>query len=200
MTNANTYALQEQLDAINKKLPPAINATMLYNRGNPTLQFAVRYEQRGKKHSLGTFLTVDGALTALFEHKYRGMVKISDSELAARTLVIMNTIEKIADTRKLAAGDLSGKHETSMEKITELLDYRGQSTMPFACEGSIDMMDEAGNLFTLSKDLQNRYMDWLQKGFGNPYKVTAPTVIAVVAPILSDDEYNKMMGLDDEET
>lgn len=207
MSSKYVPAIQAEIDAINDKLPPAIAASVLFNRGQPLMQFSVRYEHKGKKHSLGTFLTIDGALTALFEHKYRGLVKISSEELAARVERMMVATGTGAAATVPAAGTATAtgaatavinKQSLSMEKIAKILAYTGEFSWQFPFDKPLDRMDESGEMFTITGEMQSAFVRW-ESGIDDSQPLNKPAPVAEVSKQeVSDAEYEKLMRLDED--
>ena len=174
MTQKFHPIIQAELDAINDKLPPAIRATLVFSRGVRSVQFSVRYEHKGRKHSLGSFLTVDGALTALFEHKYKGLVKISPEELQARIdTVRLADLQAGMGQENISPAGVAGvagqsldksldKNEARMLELQELFYHTGTPGHELLGERTLERMDAKGNLHIITPALQIAYNIWLQ--------------------------------------
>ena len=65
------------LTELNNKLPSGIRAVLVRNK----LHYVVRTSHLGKKHSLGTFLSLDLAIAKLAEFKIKKMTTITDDEI-----------------------------------------------------------------------------------------------------------------------
>ena len=108
------------LTELNNKLPPGIRAVLVRNK----LHYVVRTSHRGKKHSLGTFLSLDLAIAKLAEFKIKKMTTITDDEIE---LVADDITAAIAEQAlSTAAPKISTPEDEQRAILQQALDDQGQ--------------------------------------------------------------------------
>jgi hypothetical protein len=85
----------QELDALNAKLPRGIKAAYVKNK----IHYAVRSSIRGKKVSLGTFLSLEAAIKALTQFKLKVSMEINP-ELVADEVTNLLTQQAIKESEK----------------------------------------------------------------------------------------------------
>lgn len=134
--------LNNDLQSINNELPPGVKATLRMDSNRVFVNYSVRYEHKGKKHSLGMFLDKDSAIRALLEHKYRGATITPAKELEARTQLLMLTATKQAADAMADSQAAKPRELLSDERILELLAIKGMFDWQFEEEVAIDVMED----------------------------------------------------------
>ena len=100
------------LTELNNKLPPGIRAVLVRNK----LHYVVRTSHQGKKHSLGTFLSLDLAISKLAEFKIKKMTTITEDEI---DLVADDITASIAEQSLSAAAPKIATPEDEQRSILQ---------------------------------------------------------------------------------
>ena len=154
-----------QLDAINKELPPGIKASLMLSGSKVYISYTVRYQRGTKKHSLGTFLTKDGAISAMIEHKFKGLTTKSDAELNAQMQLMMASAVKQMEDQ--IAEIAKPRESLTMETIGRLLlEVKGLHMWQVPGRGEpheehdIDVTDTDGVTYTITPQQQSDWLAW----------------------------------------
>jgi len=154
--------LNNDLQSINNELPPGVRATLRMDNNRIYVNYSVRYEHKGKKHSLGVFLDRESAIRALLEHKYRSATVTPAAELQARTQLMAINATSQRDTAMIEVA--KPREALTRERIVELLVIKGMYDWQLTGDEAIDVMDDAGVMHTITVEDQRNYNDWKQAG------------------------------------
>jgi hypothetical protein len=150
--------LTKQLKEINSALPKSVTAKLAVSGNTVFIQYSVRYESGGKKHSVGTFLTKSGAVRALVEHKVTGAIATNADEALARSELAMDSIGvKIGNEAVKAVA--APVHAMSNEFIAELLELKGILHWQVFGEENIEVM-KSDILYTITPAEQSAWLVW----------------------------------------
>jgi uncharacterized protein YciI len=199
--------LTNQLADIQYTLDKGITVKLIVDGGRVYFQYDVRVMRRGKRATLGPFFTADGAIDALYSFKRSGIATISKKEIEAKSAVAVARIDTLVAL------------ETSTEilpmiKLEELFAFNNILPYHITAEKVLSLPDERGEVWAVTPAMQSAYNNWqheqylanqdkeetMQEGITSDLASKLPIKEQAMSDVMSDDEYNKMMGLDDEET
>ena len=215
------------LKELNSFLIAGVQAQLSWRQGTPLISFSVRYMQNGKRHSLGVFNTYDGAVNALITHKYKHAISLSTDEINSRLEQIMTlsadrTASLLEDALQSVAGTAKDAHFSETAKVDlVMMEYiyanvsvdKFDSGKPFDYFYQVNESEE-GKMYTITPKMvrafyenmnrktaeskqqskeQNNGEDKEQEDKGS----LPPNSEEMREPEMSDEEYNKLLGLDD---
>ena len=220
--NSISQQIQYALEGINKYLPAGITAKEAMFGNRRIIQYHVRYTQDGKKHSVGVFMTREAAITALVNHKVRKMIVVDASHhkrMEALYLGLVNSsissfAEETSDIANTVAKTIKIEKELNLALMTEFMRIKP----PHEIEAGKDYdfvwrVEDGGDdkLCTITAKMirawyakieEEAKIERLKKeqGYVSPLAESSPALqkeSELNAEQLSDEEYNKLMGLDD---
>lgn len=149
-----------QLLAIQANLKPGITASLQVNGGKVYLSYSARVQVRGKRQSLGTFLTPEGAIEAIIHAKYgqSDVRRVEAAEINAKMQLMMN--DAVAEMAKQVEQIAKPRESLTMEEIERLLAIRGLFYWNCTCEADVDVMDADDQMYTITKEQQSAYLRW----------------------------------------
>lgn len=195
---------KQALKEIQSKLEPGITISLRYDDGVLYPQYTVRAQRKGKRETLGSYYTIEGANDALYSFKRTGIAVINEEEYKAIGIVksINSNTPTITDEEKA---------KLTYVRIIELLTLNNMFTWQVFGEEVIKLKTEEDNVFVYftpvrQSEFNKEHHEALsaQEELDAVFKDT-PSERAASSELseeqdMSDDEYNKMMGLDDEES
>jgi hypothetical protein len=189
---------KQALKDLQAKLEPGITVSLRYDEGILYPQYTVRAQRKGKRETLGTFYTVAGANDALYSFKRTGAVVINDEEYKAAGVV------KTLNANMFMPASHAGGEKLAYDRIVELLGINNMHTWQLFGEEVIRLVteDEAVVVY-LTPARQTEFNKEHNEALDNADTVSldiASLDSGNVKPYISDADYNKMLGLDDEET
>ncbi len=216
--------LQSKLSSIlaelNAKLPAGIIAKEARFGRKTIIQYHVRYMQDGKRYSVGVFLTVEAAIHALINHKVQKMIVVDASHRARLEQLYLELANHVdSDVIEQAAIIVSGSKGLAVHSMNvPLMEAFMQSKPAHEIEekkdydflwskelGGDDRMYKITSkmIFNYYRKLENDMLssvDKEQEDSHLPISAT-PQIMSKHKSSdlsnLSDEEYNKLLGLDD---
>ena len=137
----------QSIEDLNKQLPKGIKATLVNNE----MHFVVRTSFKGKKYSLGTFLSLDAAIRALAEFKIKQTYAVAAKDIAD---IVSSTLaeqqvkikSKIKDTQKQTP------LATDVDLLREYIDMNGPHLLGSGNE-AIHITLEDGTIKHVNKEV-----------------------------------------------
>jgi len=190
---------KQALKDLQGKLEPGITVALRYDDGILYPQYTVRAQRKGKRETLGTFYTVAGANDALYSFKRTGAVVINDEEYKATGIV------KALNYGTFTPASLAESERLSYARIVELLTINNIHTWQLFGDEVIKLVTEDETVVVyLTPGRQTEFNKEHNEALDSLDVINAVVNDSVGAvssePHISDDEYNKLLGLDDEET
>lgn len=217
--------LSSILAELNAKLPAGIIAKEARFGRKTIIQYHVRYMQDGKRYSVGVFLTVDAAIHALINHKVQKLIVVDASHRARLEQLYLelanqsnlDIIEQAAIISTSGKGlAVHGLNIPLMEAFTqskpahEIEEKKDYDFLWSKEQGGDDKMYKITSkmIFNYYRKLENDLaMDSpasTEAEDKEPPDVANPQIMSKHKSSelnrlseLSDEEYNKLLGLDD---
>lgn len=218
-------SLQSKLSSIlaelNAKLPAGIIAKEARFGRKTIIQYHVRYMQDGKRYSVGVFLTVDAAIHALINHKVQKMIVIDASHRARLEQLYLELANHVdSDVIEQAAIIVAGSKGLAVYSMNiPLMEAFTQSKPAHEIEEKKDYdflwSKELGGddkMYKITSKMIFNYYRKLENDLAEsqPIREQEDSHLPISAnpqimskhkssdlSDLSDEEYNKLLGLDD---
>ena len=213
------------LAELNAKLPAGIIAKEAWFGPQLVIQYHVRYMQDGKRYSVGVFLTIEAAIHALINHKVQKMIVVDASHRARLEQLYLSLANQGSTDiiEQAAIISTSGKGLAVHSLNIPLMEAFMQSRPAHEIEEKKDYdfywsADAGGDnkMYKITSKMIFNYYRKLENDLAmdspastelkdtEKAEIVNPQIISKhksselsELPELSDEEYNKLLGLDD---
>lgn len=210
------------LAELNAKLPAGIIAKEAWFGSQLIIQYHVRYMQDGKRYSVGVFLTAEAAIHALINHKVQKMIVVDASHRARLEQLYLSLANQsnLDIIEQAAIITTSGKGLAVHSLNIPLMEAFTQSKPAHEIEEKKDYdfywsADAGGDnkMYKITSKMIFNYYRKLENDLamsspasaeaenGESTDVANPQIMSKHKSSelseLSDEEYNKLLGLDD---